>query len=100
MNRDHCLLDRDGYVLTVTLNRPEAKNALSSGMLAGMYRAWRMLDDDPGLRVAILTGRGDVFCAAPISSRWAPARRTMSSCSSCPRYRTSTGRRSSATTGR
>jgi enoyl-CoA hydratase/carnithine racemase len=63
MNRDHCLLDRDGHVLTVTLNRPEAKNALSSGMLAGMYRAWRMLDEDPGLRVAILTGRGDVFCA-------------------------------------
>ena len=63
MNTDHCLLERDGHVLTVTLNRPEAKNALSSGMLAGMYRAWRMLDDDPGLRVAILTGRGDVFCA-------------------------------------
>jgi len=63
MNPDHCLLERDGHVLTVTLNRPEAKNALSSGMLAGMYRAWRMLDDDPELRVAILTGRGDVFCA-------------------------------------
>ncbi len=63
MNTDHCLLERDGHVLTVTLNRPEAKNALSSGMLAGMYRAWRMLDDDPELRVAILTGRGDVFCA-------------------------------------
>ena len=63
MNRDHCLLERDGHVLVVTLNRPEAKNALSSGMLAGMYRAWRMLDDDPELRVAILTGRGDVFCA-------------------------------------
>ncbi|RIK98244.1 MAG: crotonase/enoyl-CoA hydratase family protein [Proteobacteria bacterium] len=63
MNPDHCLVERDGAVLVVTLNRPEAKNALSSGMLAGMYRAWRMLDDDPGLRVAILTGRGDVFCA-------------------------------------
>ena len=63
MNPDHCLLERDGHVLTVTLNRPEAKNALSAGMLAGMYRAWRMLDDDPELRVAILTGRGDVFCA-------------------------------------
>ena len=63
MNTDHCLLERDGHVLTVTLNRPEAKNALSSGMLAGMYRAWRMLDDEPALRVAILTGRGDVFCA-------------------------------------
>jgi enoyl-CoA hydratase len=63
MNPDHCLLERDGHVLVVTLNRPEAKNALSSGMLAGMYRAWRTLDADPELRVAILTGRGDVFCA-------------------------------------
>ena len=63
MNTDHCLLEREGHVLIVTLNRPEAKNALSSGMLAGMYRAWRLLDADPELRVAILTGRGDVFCA-------------------------------------
>jgi enoyl-CoA hydratase len=63
MNPDHCLVDREGHVLIVTLNRPEAKNALSSGMLAGMYRAWRLLDADPELRVAILTGRGDVFCA-------------------------------------
>ena len=63
MNPDHCLVERDGHVLTVTLNRPEAKNALSGGMLAGMYRAWRLLDEDPELRVAILTGRGAVFCA-------------------------------------
>ena len=63
MNPDHCLLEREGRVLTITLNRPEAKNALSSGMLAGMYRGWRMLDEDPELLVAILTGRGDVFCA-------------------------------------
>jgi len=63
MNPDHCLVERDGGVLIVTLNRPEAKNALSAGMLAGMYRAWRRLDADPELRVAILTGRGSVFCA-------------------------------------
>jgi enoyl-CoA hydratase/carnithine racemase len=63
MNTDHCLVERDGHVLIITLNRPEAKNALSAGMLAGMYRAWRMLDDDPELRVGIITGRGDVFCA-------------------------------------
>ena len=63
MNTDHCLVEREGHVLIVTLNRPEAKNALSPGMLAGMYKAWRVLDDDPELRVAILTGRGDVFCA-------------------------------------
>jgi len=63
MNPEDCLVEREGRVLIVTLNRPEAKNALSGGMLAGMYRAWRMLDEDPQLRVAILTGRGDVFCA-------------------------------------
>jgi enoyl-CoA hydratase len=63
MNRDHCLVERQDHILVVTLNRPEAKNALSPGMLAGMYRAWRLLDDDPALRVAVLTGRGDVFCA-------------------------------------
>ena len=63
MNRDHCLVERHGHVLVVTLNRPEAKNALSPGMLAGMYKAWRQLDDDPELRVCVLTGRGDVFCA-------------------------------------
>ncbi len=63
MNLEHCLVEREGHVLVVTLNRPEAKNALSGGMLAGMYRAWRMLDEDPELRVAILTGRGSVFCA-------------------------------------
>jgi enoyl-CoA hydratase len=63
MNLEHCLVERDGHVLTVTLNRPEAKNALSPGMLLGMYKAWRELDEDPELRVGILTGRGDVFCA-------------------------------------
>ena len=63
MNRDHCLIERHGHILVVTLNRPEAKNALSPGMLAGMYRAWRQLDEDPELRVAVLTGKGDVFCA-------------------------------------
>ena len=63
MNTDHCLLERDGHVLVITLNRPEAKNALSPGMLAGMYRGWRMLDEDPEIRVAVLTGQGDVFCA-------------------------------------
>lgn len=63
MNTDHCIVEREGQVLIVTLNRPEAKNALSPGMLLGMYNAWRLLDSDDDLRVAILTGRGDVFCA-------------------------------------
>lgn len=59
----NCRIEKKGHVLLVTLARPEAKNALSSAMLVGMYNAWRRLDEDKELRVAILTGEGDTFCA-------------------------------------
>lgn len=59
----HLLVERDGHVLTVTLNRPEAKNAFSPSMLVGAYDAWKMLDEDPELRVGILTGAGGDFCS-------------------------------------
>jgi enoyl-CoA hydratase len=59
----HAIVERDGHVLTVTLNRPEARNALSSEMLVRMYDAWVELDTDPELRVGILTGAGNTFCA-------------------------------------
>lgn len=59
----NCRIEKKGHVLLVTLARPEAKNALSSAMLVGMYNAWRRLDEDPDLRVAVLTGEGDTFCA-------------------------------------
>ena len=57
------LREKDGHVLTVTLNRPEKKNATSAEILCGLADAWRQLDEDDDLRVAILTGVGDVFCA-------------------------------------
>jgi len=59
----NCTIEQDGHVLIVTLNRPEAKNALSGQMILGMYNAWRRLDSDPSLRVAVLTGKGDTFCS-------------------------------------
>src|SRR3954451_17776838 len=52
-----------GHVLVVTMNRPEAKNALSPEMLVGMADAWDRIDSDPEIRCAILTGAGGVFCA-------------------------------------
>ncbi|MGW8182298.1 MAG: crotonase/enoyl-CoA hydratase family protein, partial [bacterium] len=52
-----------GHILIVTLNRPEKKNALSPSMLIGMYRAWRLLEEDNDLYCGILTGKGDTFCA-------------------------------------
>ena len=42
----NCRIEKKGHVLLVTLARPEAKNALSSAMLVGMYNAWRRLDSD------------------------------------------------------
>ncbi len=37
LNPEHCLVEREGHVLVVTLNRPEAKNALSGGMFAELW---------------------------------------------------------------
>ena len=59
----NCTVEKEGHVMIVTLNRPEAKNALSPQMLLGMYKAWRLLDEDDSLRCAVLTGKGDTFCA-------------------------------------
>ena len=59
----HLLFERDGHVATVTLNRPEARNALSSEMLVRMEAAWVEIDEDPQIRVAILTGAAGHFCA-------------------------------------
>ncbi|MFN2562955.1 MAG: crotonase/enoyl-CoA hydratase family protein [Jatrophihabitans sp.] len=59
----HCLVAQRGSVLIVTMNRPEAKNALSGPMLAGMSAAWTRVDEDPEIRACILTGAGGAFCA-------------------------------------
>ena len=42
----NCIVQKDGALLIVTLNRPEAKNAFTPEMLLGMYKAWRMLDQE------------------------------------------------------
>ncbi len=57
------IVDADGPVLTVTINRPEKKNATNAEVLCRLYDAWVRLDAEDDLRVAILTGRGDTFCA-------------------------------------
>jgi len=59
----HAIVERRGHVLTVTLNRPEARNALSPEMMEIMSQAWDEVNSDPEIRVAILTGAGGSFCA-------------------------------------
>jgi enoyl-CoA hydratase len=59
----HLLVEREGHVLTVTMNRPEARNAFGPEMLVRMADAWTMADADDDIRVVILTGAGGHFCA-------------------------------------
>jgi len=57
------LVEADGPVFVVTLNRPEKRNATNAEVLCRLYDAWVRLDTDPSLRVGVLTGRGPTFCA-------------------------------------
>jgi enoyl-CoA hydratase len=59
----HLLHERDGHVLTLTMNRPDNRNALSSEMVVRMADAWEEINSDDGIRVAILTGAGGHFSA-------------------------------------
>src|SRR3712207_2721044 len=59
---EHLKVERDGHVVVVTMNRPEAKNSLSLPMLVGMADAWAEIDADDEVRCAILTGAGGSFC--------------------------------------
>jgi enoyl-CoA hydratase len=62
---DAVLFDARGDgIAVITLNRPEARNALGKDIRAGLFAAWNRFERDPNLRVAILTGSGDkAFCA-------------------------------------
>lgn len=57
-------LERRDAVAVLTLNRPEALNALSPGMLDDLERLLGEVDTDPALRAVVLTGAGEkAFCA-------------------------------------
>jgi enoyl-CoA hydratase len=57
------------HVLLVTLDRPERRNALDLAHFRELAAAWRLLAEDDELRVAVVTGIADVFCAgADLSS--------------------------------
>jgi enoyl-CoA hydratase len=60
----HLLVEKRDGIITLTMNRPAAKNALSPQMIVKLNAAWHEFQDDPDLRVAILTGAGrDDFSA-------------------------------------
>lgn len=50
-------------IATITLNRPDSKNAFSLSMLEQWIKALEMVRDDDEIRVLVLTGSGNTFCA-------------------------------------
>jgi len=60
---EHLTFERRGATAIVTMNRPEAKNALSLPMLVGMADAWTEIDGNDDIRCAILTGAGGTVCS-------------------------------------
>lgn len=60
---DEVLREREGRILIVTLNRPEARNAVNRAVSQGLADAADELDADAALSVMVLTGGGGNFCA-------------------------------------
>lgn len=52
-----------GPVAVVTINRPEARNAIDRPTAAGLVESFNRFEADPALAVAVLTGAGGTFCA-------------------------------------
>ena len=63
MNDSPLLTERRGRILLITLNRPDARNAVNLAMAEGMAAALDELDADGDLAVGVITGAGAGFCA-------------------------------------
>jgi|TARA_R110002072_G_scaffold120719_5_gene254016 enoyl-CoA hydratase len=60
---DEVLVDVTDGIMTVTLNRPKAKNAANKALAEGVAAALDKLDSDDDICVAIITGAGGTFCS-------------------------------------
>ena len=57
------LVERDGHVMVVTMNRPKRMNAITGPMLIRMYDAYEEASADPEVRCIVVTGAGGNFCS-------------------------------------
>jgi enoyl-CoA hydratase/carnithine racemase len=79
---DKVLYEKRDRIAWITLNRPEAKNAIDPDVHHRMIEVWADFRDDDAVDVAILTGAGDAFCSGadlktyipPIIDEGSPAR--------------------------
>ena len=60
---DEVLIDVDSGVMIITINRPKAKNAINKAVAEGIAAAIDQLDADDDIRIGILTGANNTFCA-------------------------------------
>lgn len=60
---DRLQIDLDGHIATIVLANPAKKNALTWAMHRELERVWSDIDDDDRIRVVVLVGEGDAFCA-------------------------------------
>jgi enoyl-CoA hydratase len=67
---DEVLVERRGAVQVITINRPQAKNALDGAVGAGVAEAVDELDESDDLRVGVLTGAGGTFSAGMDLKAW------------------------------
>jgi methylglutaconyl-CoA hydratase len=56
-------VERSGDVVRVTLARPEVRNAFDDGTIEELTRAFEGVSREPGVRAAVLSGEGRIFCA-------------------------------------
>jgi E-phenylitaconyl-CoA hydratase/naphthyl-2-hydroxymethylsuccinyl-CoA hydratase len=74
------LFEKDGHVAVVTLNRPEALNALDPESWEELKQIWYNIKTDPEIRVTVLTGAGDrSFCTGSDMKKTMPPKESFAS---------------------
>ena len=57
------IVERRGRSMVITLNRPDAMNAINGALSHGLWDAIKALDSDDSLTAGVITGNGRAFCA-------------------------------------
>ncbi|MFZ3101278.1 MAG: enoyl-CoA hydratase-related protein [Desulfitobacteriaceae bacterium] len=74
------LFKKEKHIAYVTLNRPEAMNALDPEAWVELHQAWREIKADPEIRVSILTGAGErAFCTGSDLKKTMPSKENFAS---------------------
>jgi len=63
IDTDHLLYTKEGFIARIILNRPQALNAFSLPMIKKWARVLQDAQDDPNIRVVVLSANGKAFCA-------------------------------------